>query len=141
MQLPGKTRPSCVAIVVSCAALLFAVTPMMAQEATSASVPAASSVRGVPLPGAADQVGLLLPTLGAVRTPFMTVRPAAALPTDASALPTGPRVRPDIRGVEPLLTDDDATAWPAAAPKNNTIVISTLALVLIAVIVTILVVD
>jgi len=43
--------------------------------------------------------------------------------------------------VEPQIASDRATAGPAAAAPDNRIVISTLALVLIAVIITILVVD
>lgn len=129
-----------VALVASCAALLLAATPMVAQQATGAGAPAEATagMRTVPLPGAADQISLIQAALNAARMAPTAAQPAADVAADTPL--TGPRVRPDIRGVEPRIADDAATAWPAAAPDNR-IVISTLALVLIAVIITILVVD
>ena len=52
----------------------------------------------------------------------------------------GPLLQPQILGIEPSIAQPDALARPAAMGKNHTIVISTLAIVLAAIIVTILVV-
>ena len=129
-----------IALAASCAALLFAATPMVAQQATGAPVSgeASAGVRAAPLAGAADHAALILAALNAART---TPTAAAGLAADASGPLTGPRIQHDIRGVEPQIASDRATAGPAAAAPDNRIVISTLALVLIAVIITILVVD
>lgn len=139
MQLPGQIRPFRLALVVACAALLIAAPPVVAQQATDAAVPAAASagMRVLAVPGSADHTALIRAALlNAAGT-----TPVAAEPADASTPLTGPRIRPEVRGVEPRLAEDWASALSAAAPANNTIVISTLALVLIAVIITILVVD
>jgi hypothetical protein len=141
MQLPSKSRPFRFALLASCAALLIAAPPMVAQQVTSAATPAEATV-GVRMPlwpGSADHVALFAAVQRAVGTTPTADQPAAhaAAPVDARTL-AGPRVRPDIRGVEPRLAEDRTTAPPP--PGNNTIVISTLALVLIAVIITILVV-
>ena len=139
MHRSRANRAFRVGLVASCAALLFAATPMVAQQATGTPVSgeASAGVRAAPLAGAADHVAIILAALNAARTTPTATQPAA----DASGPLTGPRIRPDIRGVEPSLTSDRATAGPAAAAPDNKIVISTLALVLIAVIITILVVD
>ena len=138
MHLPRENQPFRLALVAACAVLLIAATPVVAQQATDATVPAAASAgaRVMPGPGSADQAALIrAAVLNAAGT-----TPVAAEPADASAPLAGPRVRPDVRGVEPRLAEDWASALSAAAPPPNTIVISTLALVLIAVIITILVV-
>jgi hypothetical protein len=138
MQRPRENRSFCGALAASCAALLLAATPLVAQQVTGAGVPAEASagVHVMSLPGSADYVALLLAAVQSAAGPTATV----ARPADASAPLSGPRVRPEIRGVEPRIAEDPATAW-APPPRSNTIVISTLALVLIAVIITILVVD
>jgi hypothetical protein len=139
MHLPREKRPFRLALVAACAVLLIAATPVVAQQATDATVPAAASAgaRVMPGPGSADHAALIrAAVLNAAGT-----TPVAAEPADASPPLTGPRVRPEVRGVEPRIAEDWASALAAAAPPNNTIVISTLALVLIAVIITILVVD
>jgi hypothetical protein len=142
MQFPNTSRPIRFALLASCAALLIAATPMVAQQMAGPAAPAEATagVRMPVWPGSADHVALIVAAVQrAVSTTPTADQPAAdaAAPVDAKPLP-GPRVRPDIRGVEPRLAEDRTAAPPAAG--NNTIVISTLALVLIAVIVTILVV-
>ena len=136
MQHPRESRPFRLALVAACALLLIAAPPVVAQQATDAGLSAAASaaVRALSLPGSADHIVRIL-------SPGLT-QPAtgARAPADASARLAGPRVRPEVRGVEPRIAEDWASALPAAAARNNTIVISTLALVLIAVIITILVV-
>ena len=139
MYLPRKSRPFRLALVAACAVLLIAATPVVAQQATDATVPAAASAgaRVMPGPGSADHA----PLIRAAVLDAAGTTPVAAEPADAGTPLTGPRVRPEVRGVEPRIAEDRATAWPAAAPANTTIVISTLALVLLAVLVVVLVVD
>ena len=146
MQLPRENRPFRLALVASCAALLMAATPVVAQQVTGAGVPAEADV-GVQVmswPGSADHAASIL--AAALRTAGTTS--AAPLPAaDAGALADantplpGPRVRPEVWGVEPRLADHRDSALAAVAGGKNTIVLSTLAIVLIAVIITILVVD
>ncbi|HEX9630967.1 MAG TPA: hypothetical protein VGA02_00780 [Gemmatimonadales bacterium] len=135
MQHSRESRPFRLALVAACALVLIAAPPVVAQQATDAGLSAAASagVRALSLPGSADHIVRIL-------SPGLT-QPATGTraPADASARLAGPRVRPEVRGVEPRIAEDGASAMPAAA-RNNTIVISTLALVLIAVIITILVV-
>ena len=70
-----------------------------------------------------------------------TVEEASTVPVAAPSAPLpGPRLSPEFPRVEPAIAGRGATAGPVP-PAQNTIVISTLALVLIAVIVTILVVS
>jgi hypothetical protein len=67
-----------------------------------------------------------------------TAAEAGAAQTGSPGAPLlGPRVRPQVQPVEPRIASR-TPAWPAAPAPNNTIVISTLALVLIAVLATIL---
>jgi hypothetical protein len=142
MHVPSKSRPFRFALVATCAALLITATPIVAQQVNGAApAEATAGVRLPSWPGSADHVARIFAAMQSV----MSTTPPAALPAanagvpvDASTLP-GPRVRPDIRGVEPRLADDRSSAMPPP-PRSNTIVISTLALVLIAVIITILVV-
>jgi len=146
MQLPRENRPFRLALVASCAALLMAATPVVAQQVTGAGVPAEADagVRAMSWPGSPDHVALILAAvLSAAGTTPAVPQPAAdaGAPADANAPLPGPRVRPEVWGVEPRTADDRATALAAAAGGKNTIVISTLAIVLIAVIITILVVD
>jgi hypothetical protein len=145
MQHPSESRPFRLALVAACALLLIAAPPVVAQQATDAGLSAAASagVRVLSLPGSADHLARTLsPGLSAAGTTPLATQPVAGAraPADASARLAGPRVRPEVRGVEPRIAEDWASALPAAAAGNHTIVISTLALVLIAVIITILVV-
>jgi len=145
MQRPRENWPFHGALVVACAALLIAATPLVAQQVTGAGVPAEASagVRALSWPGPADHVALILGAMrSAAGTTPTVAQPVAgaSAPADANASLPGPRVRPEVRGVEPRIADGRATAWAPPPPANHTIVISTLALVLIAVIVTILVV-
>jgi hypothetical protein len=145
MQHPRENRPFLLALVAACALLLIGATPVVAQQASDAGVSAAAGAgaRMLSVPGSADHVARLLAEgLRAAGTTPLAAQPAtgAHAPAGGSAALTGPRIRPVVRGVEPRIAEDRASAMPAAPPRNNTIVISTLALVLIAVIVTILVV-
>lgn len=142
MRFPNTSRPIRFALLASCAALLIAATPMVAQQVAGAAAPAEATagVRMPSWPGSADHVAHIFAAMqSVVGTPPTAAQPVAdaAAPVDAHALP-GPRVRPHIRGVEPRLAEDRTAAPPAAG--NNTIVISTLALVLLVIIITILVV-
>ncbi len=72
---------------------------------------------------------------------FGTTEEARAAQAGAPSAPLpGPRLHPEFPRVQPSIAERSATAGPVP-PAQNTIVISTLALVLIAVIVTILVVS
>ena len=146
MQGPRENRPFRHALVTACALALIAATPVVAQQASDAGVPAAAGagVRVTSVPGSADHVAFFLTAgLRAARTTPMAAHPATdtGAPADASAPLAGPRVRPELRGVEPRLAEDRATALSAAAAPNNTIVVSTLVLVLLAVLVVVLVAD
>jgi hypothetical protein len=65
--------------------------------------------------------------------------PAVQAGAPSAPLP-GPRVSPGFFTVQPNIAERSATAGPMAPARNHTIVISTLALVLIVVLATILVV-
>jgi hypothetical protein len=82
--------------------------------------------------GTADR-SVLIPVTGL--SPAGEVQSAPATPL------LGPSLRPEVRGVEPGIAERRVTGPPMAPAPNNTIVISTLALVLIAVLVTVLVLD
>jgi hypothetical protein len=156
MKLQMKYRTSRLVVVASFAAVLTAAgaTPTAAQQVADSGATAQASrellqsnqvparpltpnatleLRVIHWSSPADQVALILGTgLGAA-----AAAEASAAQTDSPDAPLlGPRLRPEVRGVNPII----AAAAPMAPARNNTIVISTLALVLIAVIVTILVV-
>ena len=109
-----------------------AATPAPAQQAAGAGAPAvaASADRVVPNPVVEARAAPTIPA---------AVQARAADVGSPGAPLLGPRLRPQVQRVEPKIARR-SPAWPAAATPDNTIVISTLALVLIAVIVTILVV-
>ncbi len=69
-----------------------------------------------------------------------TVQASAPAATSPSTPLPGPRLRPEWPRVEPALAEHREAAEPVAPAGNHTIVVSTLALVLIVVIATILVV-
>ena len=85
-------------------------------------------------PTAAQQAAQQAPGTGP------TAEGASAWPAASSAPLPGPRLSPEFPRVEPSIEERSTIARPVP-PAQNTIVISTLALVLIAVIVTILVVN
>jgi hypothetical protein len=136
MRFPLKHRPFRFAVGASFAALLtiVAASTAVAQQADSAKTTAQadSSLQRTHVSSAAELAALILTSL-----PSTT---GAAQPASPSAPLRGPRLQPEVRGVEPGIAQPDALAQPAAMGSNHTIVISTLAIVLIAVIVTILVV-
>ncbi len=105
-----------VALILAAVLSAAAATPTAAQQASQPAVqqPASSGVTGE---ACAAQVGA----------------PSAPLP--------GPRLQPEWARVEPAIADRSTTPRPVPPAGNHTIVISTLALVLIVVIATILVVD
>jgi hypothetical protein len=74
--------------------------------------------------------------------PRLTVDGRTPQGSSSGAPLSGPRIRPELRSYEPSLGDSRATARPLLATegKNHTFVFSTLALVLIGVIVVLLVV-
>jgi hypothetical protein len=137
-----------------------AATPTAAQQAARAGAPvearqptptAVSGGRLMPWSSTADR-GVLILVGGlsaAAATPIAAQQAdgpgatagasGAAAGSPGAPLP-GPRLRPQVLSVAPGIAERGATAGPVAPAANNTIVISTLALVLIAVIVTILVV-
>jgi hypothetical protein len=129
MKLGLRYRPLRPALVASFAVLLTvaAASPTVAQQTAGSWTTAAadSGVRRIPA------------ALNLTAVPST----AAATPTTAqqSVLP-GPSLRPVVRGVEPRIAQPNALVRSPAPAQKNTIVISTLALVLIAVIVTILVI-
>jgi len=109
-----------------------AATPAPAQQAAGSGAPAVAASAGpvVPNPVAEARAAATVPTAAEVR---------AAQAGSPGAPLLGPQLHPQVQPVEPRIARR-TPAWPAAPAPNNTIVISTLALVLIAVIVTILVV-
>jgi hypothetical protein len=147
MQRPMKRRSFQHAVIASCAAFLSiaSATPAAAQQAAGgvSSTPASrqlpNATLGFPMTyrSTADQVSFML---GGLRVPVTmpsvdgqaTVAPSTSL--------RGPRLQPQLRGVEPSIVQPNALARPAGLAHKNTIVVSTLALVLVAVIVTILIV-
>ncbi len=136
MRFPLKHRPFRFAVAASCAALLTlaAASPTVAQQAASSKTTAQadSGLQQTQPSNAAQLAALILTSLPSTTAEAQTASPSAPL--------RGPRLQPEVRGIEPIIAQPDALARPAAMAKNNTIVISTLAIVLIAVIVTILVV-
>jgi hypothetical protein len=99
--------------------------------------------------GLAVVVSLVLLTVAAATPTAAQQAASPEAPAETSAVQAGspsapllgPRLPPEMRGLEPsTIGDRSVTAPPVAAARSNTIVISTLSLVLIAVIVTILVV-
>jgi hypothetical protein len=111
---------------------VVAATPAAAQQAAGSGAPAVAASAGpvVPNPVAEARAAATMPTAADAR--------AAQAGTQGAPL-LGPRLRPQVQSVEPRVARR-TPALSAAAARGNTIVISTLALVLIAVIVTILVV-
>jgi hypothetical protein len=102
------------------AVLGVAATPAAAQEAVQQ---------------AAQQTGQQAPGSG------VTAEQASATQVGALSAPLpGPRLSPEFPRVEPAIAERGAAARPVP-PAQNTIVISTLALVLIVIIITILVVN
>jgi hypothetical protein len=151
MKLPMKHRSLRFAVVASVAALLTvaAATPGAAQQAAdSGRTVEASAVQSgsasAPLPGPRLRVAsfaALLTAAAAQQAAGSGATTAASAAQAGSSAPLpGPRLRPELSRVEPSIVERSATAWPMAPARNHTIVISTLALVLIAVLVTILVV-
>lgn len=124
MTSPLKHRPFRLAIAAAVAALLTvaAATPTAAQQAAQQATEQAAQ----------QAIGSAVPVeAGAVQAS-----------TPSTPLP-GPRLTPQWMPLEPTIADLGGTAAPLgpAPPANTTIVISTLALVLIAIILTILIVD
>jgi hypothetical protein len=136
MRFPLKQRPFRFAVGASLAALLIlaAASPTVAQQADSSKTTAQadSGLQRMHVSSAAELAAPILTSLPSTTGAAQTASPSAPL--------RGPRLQPEIRGVEPNIAQPDALARPAAMGKNHTIVISTLAIVLIAIIVTILVV-
>jgi len=115
--------------------------PFGSDALTVASRQLPNATPGLPMlrwAGTMDQVTLQL--IGGLSAMAPTQSEAGETLGAPSASSSGPRVRPEILGVEPSLAERNGNAPPPAPAKNHTIVLSTLAVVLIAVIVTILVV-
>jgi len=136
MRWPLKHRPFRFAVGASFAALLTvaAAGPTVAQQADSSksTAQADSGLRQTHASSAAELAALILTSRQSTTGAAQTTSPSSPLP--------GPRLQPEIRGVEPNIAQPEAFGQPAPAGRNHTIILSTLAIVLIAVIVTILVV-
>jgi hypothetical protein len=120
-----------------------AATPAPAQQAAGSGAPAVagSADRVVPNLVAEARAAGTTPTAARPGASPGAVAEARAAQAGSPGAPLlGPQLRPQVPRVEPRIARR-TPAWPAAPAPDNTIVISTLALVLIAVIVTILVLD